>query len=229
MSALGSAAAGLVAMGRADGSPLDPTSPQAQEWVRRELAKPGYHPQPSLWERVLDWLDSLVGGGSGSGPAIPAWLTAVVVILLLGIVAVVVLTVVRREPTARRVSHAAVLTDPGLTAADYRRRAGAAGDQGRWDGVVLDAFRAIAQGAVERAVLDGLPGRTADETAADLGPVFPAEAAALRRAALAFDAVRYGHLAASESDARAVLALDARVHGARPATLPPDLTGSGLR
>ncbi len=213
-----------------DGPPLDPTSPQARDWLSAELSKGMYHTQPSLFERFMDWLSRLLSPGSGSGPALPAWAVLVVVVALLALVALVVVRVLRREARTRPALGGAVLDEPGVSAAEYRRRAVGAATLGRWDDVVLDGYRAITQGVVERTILDDLPGRTADEVARDLAPVFPVHADGLRSAAVAFDAVRYGHLAAEEGPARAVLALEDGVRTTRP-ILPslPDLLEAGSR
>ena len=71
-------------------------------------------------------------------------------------------------------------------------------------------------GAVERALTEDRPGRTAHEVALELAPVFPAEAAALAEAADAFDAVRYGGLGATADRAARVRQLESRIARARP-------------
>ena len=48
--------------------PLDPTSPQARQWLEDELRKGIYHEQKGLLERIWDWLMSLLSG-TGSGGA----------------------------------------------------------------------------------------------------------------------------------------------------------------
>ena len=216
-----------------DGPPLDPTSSQARDWLSRELSKDVYHTRPSLLERFLDWLSGLLSPGSGSGSALPAWAVLVVVAVLLLLVALVMVRVLRRESRTRPERGGAVLDEPGVSAAQYRLRATDAAASGRWDDVVLDGYRAISQGVVERTILDDLPGRTADEVARELAPVFPAHADALGSAAAAFDAVRYGHLAAGAGPARAVLALEDEVRATPPilSSLPdlPDLLEAGSR
>ena len=92
---------------------------------------------------------------------------------------------------------------------------------------MLEAYRAIARSAVERTLLDDLPGRTAHEVAVALVPVFPASAASLATAADVFDAVRYGRRAARVESARDRLALDAALATTRPVL--PDPATAGLR
>jgi len=211
----------------ADGAPLDPSSTQARDWVRQELSKGKYHTAPSLWERFVDWLRGLLGTDGGRGGGLPSWGTTVVVILVLLLVAAIVVRLVRREARTRPVGEGPVLDEPGVSSQEYRRRAAAAVAGADWDGAVLDGYRAIVQGSVERALLDDLPGRTADEVAVELAPVFPSSGDDLRHAAAAFDAVRYGHLAAHEPAARAVLALEERLRRDRP-VLPGLTAVSGM-
>ena len=210
-----------------DTPPLDPESAQAREWLLSELSKGRYHTQPGLLERFLTWLSSLFDLGSGTGPALPGAAVWVVVVVLVVLVGVVLARVLRREAHTRPVGSDAVLDEPGMTAAAYRRRAEEAASRADWDAALLDSYRSIAQGSVERAILDDLPGRTADEVAHELGPVFPVDRDALRSAAVAFDKVRYGHLAAGEGAAREVSALEARLRAMRP--ILPELTPASGR
>ncbi len=211
-------------LGPADGPPLDPGRAEARRWLAEELTKQKYHVDEGLWDRFLRWLREMLDLGGNSGLGVPQWVTGIVVLLLLLGAALLIARVVRREPRAPRQGGHAVLEEPGAEAKEYRRRAQGALADADWDGAVLDAFRAVAQGAVERTVLDDLPGRTADEVARDLGPVFPPEAEDLRRAAVAFDAVRYGHLSASEESARACVDVESRVRRSRPVL--PGLAGA---
>lgn len=199
-----------------DGPPLDPSSPEARQWVLDELSKGQYTTEPSLWQRFVEWLRELLAVGPGSG-AIPAWAAALVVAVVLAVIALVVVRLVRPEPSTKGV-HAggAVVDDEGLSAADYRARARRATARGDWDAVLLDSYRALAAAAVERTLLTDLPGRTAHEVALALEPVFPGQAAALAASATEFDAVRYGHRRTTEERATAATDLDAALLSTRP-------------
>ena len=198
-----------------DGPPLDPTSPEARQWVRDELAR-GYQTEPTPWERFVEWLRDLLSSGPVSS-ALPSWVVPVVAALVLALVALLLLRLVRPEArTSRTTRGPGAVDDEGLTATDYRRRAAAALDRGSWDDALLDGYRALAATAVERALLTPLPGRTAHEVAVALRPLFPDHGARLVEAADAFDAVRYGHVPAVERAARAVLAVDAELLRTRP-------------
>jgi hypothetical protein len=196
------------------GAPLDPTSEEARRWLEEELAKGVYHPQPSLTQRLLEWLDRLLSATSTAGA--PSFLLPVVIGVLLAVLAGVLLVLLRREVGPSRPGSTHLLDVPDVDAETLRRRARDAAARGDWDTAVLDGVRTVARAGVERVVLDDAPGRTAHEVALALATVFPDEAGSMLRAADAFDAVRYGHRRATEAQALAVLELDERLAAARP-------------
>jgi len=204
-----------------DVPPLDPSRSEGHRLLEDELSKPRYAVEPSLWDRFLEWLLGLFGT---SGPGLPSWVFVFVLLAALAALALVVGLLLRPEARARRsgADHA-VLDERGVDAAAYRRRAQSALRQRDWGTVVLDGYRAIVASAVERTVLDELPGRTAHEASLELSRAFPGEAAAVRASADRFDAVRYGHDPASEDDARSVLTLDEDLTRTRP-----ELTATGV-
>ncbi len=206
-----------------DGPPLDPSSPEARQWVLDELARGRYTTEPSLWQRFVEWLQELFGG-QPEVALLPSWGVVVVVVVVLAVVALVVLRLVRAEPTTRRGrDRGAVLDDEGLRAADYRARARDARSRGVWDAVLLDSSRALATAAVERTLLTDLPGRTAHEVAVALEAVFPDHADSLAASATEFDAVRYGHTHTTQALASAAAELDTALLAARPT--PGELVG----
>ncbi len=197
-------------------APLDPSSDEARRWLLEELSKGQYNPQPGLVERFLEWLGNLLSASPTGG--VPSVLVPVVVVLLVAVLVLVLVTVMRREvrPAGPAVGH--VLDVPDVDAATLRRRALEARAREDWDAAVLDGVRTLARASVERVVLDDAPGRTAHEVALALATPFPDEAAALLRAADAFDAVRYGGRRATAEQAGEVLGLDERLTRTRPAT-----------
>ncbi len=205
--------------------PLDPTSPEARRWLEDELRKGVYNEQKGLLQRLWDWLTGLGSGGEGVG--FPPWTIWVAVLVGAAVVALVLARSLRaeRRMTGRRGT--GVLEGPTRTAAEHRTAARVALDAGDADTAVLEAYRAIARSAVERTLLDDLPGRTAHEVAVALGPVFPASASSLATAADVFDAVRYGRRAARLESARDLVALDAALATTRPVL--PDPATAGLR
>lgn len=203
-----------------DGPPLDPSSPEARQWVQDELAKGHYTTQPSPLQRFLEWLWNHLGGGQGGG-VLPPWAVGLLVLAVLAVVALVVALRLRAEPSVGRARRGrSVVDDEGLTATDYRARAASARSRGDWDAVLLDSYRALAAAAVERTVLTDLPGRTAHEVAVALASAFPEHAAALATGATEFDAVRYGHRRTTQASASAVADLDATLAAARPVLAP---------
>ncbi|MEP7192603.1 MAG: DUF4129 domain-containing protein [Actinomycetota bacterium] len=199
---------------------LDPTPPQARDWLRQELAGPDYH-TPWL-DSVLRWLSDqfrkLVEGAgqlAGLSPLITVLIALVVIALL-----VWVLPRVRRE---RRVTppDGAVLQDVTITARHYRDRAAQAILDGRFDDAVLDGFRAIAKDMSDRRVLNDAPGRTAHEVSLVLASPFPDHADRLALAADLFDSVRYGHRRAGPYQAGQIQELDAELARSRPLPLSP--------
>ncbi|MFC7402025.1 DUF4129 domain-containing protein [Citricoccus sp. GCM10030269] len=196
-----------------------PDREEARRLLQDELAHPDYaraEPNPVLeWFRdalaaIGDWLSSV----TGASPSWPVWILP----LILVAVAVVVLVLVRpRPPAAARTSRdTAVLSDRTVTPEEHRRAAQAAFAAGDHSAALVSWYRALVRHAEERTILDHRPGRTATEAAQALGAVFPAERSALASAAIAFNAVIYGHRTASSAQATAIRDLEERL---REATL----------
>ena len=205
--------------------PLDPTSPQARQWLEDELRKGIYSEQKGVLERLWDWLVNLLSGTGGGFPAWTVWIAVAVIAAVVVLVLVFSLRAERRMTGSRQPG---VLDGPVRTAAEHRAAATRALEAGDADTALLEAYRAIARSAIERTLLDDLPGRTPHEVAVELGPVFPASAAALATAADAFDAVRYGRRAARPESARDAIALDVALARTRP-LLPDPASTAGAR
>lgn len=204
--------------------PLDPTSPVARQWLEDELRRGVYREQQGLLSRLWDWLSDLLAG-TVRGGALPSWTVWVAVLAGLLVVGLVLARSLHTERTMTRPGRAGVLDGPLRSAAEHRADARAALSAGNHDRAVLEGFRAIARAAVERTLLDDLPGRTAHEVAVQLGPVFPVEAGRLAACADSFDAVRYGRRPAAAASAREVVALDEALTTARP-VLPEQPEGA---
>lgn len=164
----------------------------------------------------LTWFFGLFD--TGAGEAISSWWGAAILLGLAAVVGLVIWAIIRLQPARRaaRSDATGIFDEVGVDAAEYRRRAKVARAAGDFDAVVLDAYRAVAAGAVERFILDDQPGATAREIAVALAQPFAAEGQALREAALSFDAVRYGARPAGASAADAMLDLDRRVSTTSP-------------
>ncbi|HET7305403.1 MAG TPA: DUF4129 domain-containing protein [Segeticoccus sp.] len=201
----------------ADGPPLDPGSDEARRWLEGELAHAEYHQGNTFLDRLAEWFADLFNRStelpSASNP-VSMTVTVVLAVLVVALLAWV-LPRVRRERRVRS-GREGVLTDPALTAADYRQRADRALALGRFDEALLDAFRALTRVATDRTLLDDAPGRTAHEVGVALSVPFPQHADALTRAADLFDAVRYGDTHVGADEARWVRRLDTELAATRP-------------
>ena len=196
---------------------LDPTRDEAERWARHELSDPVYAQHEPGWaERALLWLwrhledlDLPAGPGGTSG-----------LVILLALVLLVVLVVWWRTGPMRgpvaRTSGRAVLQGVVRTAAEHRQLADRAAAQGRWQDAVRERFRAVVQALEERGLLDELPGRTAQEVAADAGRSLPMLQEQLRAAARVFDDVCYGSRTATGDHDALLRRLDAQVASATP-------------
>lgn len=199
-----------------DAPPLDPSSPEAREWLVDELSRPGYSAQPGplerLWEWFLELLRGIRPGGAGA-----SWLLWVLVAVAAVVLTVILVSLLRPARRRSRGAVAAVLDASGRTAAQFRRDAAAALARGDADAALLDAVRAIAAGATERVILEESPGRTAQELAQGLAPAFPTHTGALHEAMGDFDRVRYADSHATLDQARRAIDLDATLARTSPA------------
>ena len=204
--------------------PVDPHSPEAQEWIRGELAKPEYQSAKPTWfdlasKAVSDWLASLFQGPSGdAGPV----LLVVIVLLVAGLI--VAAFFVFGRPRVNRSSAAAhrplLGADDTRTAEELRLSAAACARSGDWVLAIEEQFRAIAVALDERTLIRMNPGTTATEFTARAAAIAPAEGETLREAARAFEDVRYLNRPGTESRYQLLVALDQRLHELRPAAQP---------
>ncbi|WP_241704833.1 DUF4129 domain-containing protein [Leifsonia shinshuensis] len=201
--------------------PVDPSSPQAQDWLRNELAKPEYQAAKPTWfdlasKAVQDWLGSLFSGPSGD--AGPVLLLVVVVVVAALIVAAFLIfgrpRINRRAASDRRALFGA---DDGRSADELRRSAAEAARAADWPLAIEEQFRAIAAALDERTLVDVRPGTTATEFAAQAARSAPDQAAELRQAARTFDEVRYLDRPGSEAGYQQLVALDTQLQRIRPA------------
>lgn len=192
--------------------PLIPDGDEGREWAERELADPRFaaaEPTPLdlLARAVNDLIGSLFGAQAPAGLA-PAVLVGLAV---LAIALIVIAFVIWGRP---RVSHRADATVPLFgedtvrSASDLRREASEAARLGEWDAAIVLRFRALARAAIERGVVPGRPGETAQSFARSAARAFPGLAQPLTRAASLFDDVRYLRRPGSAADYEQVSATD---------------------
>ncbi|ASD21238.1 hypothetical protein B7495_03285 [Cryobacterium sp. LW097] len=205
------------------GIPVDPGAPDAQQWLRDELAKAPYQAaQPTWFDRlsqaIFDWFSSLSFVGDGSGGWIPLVATLIGIALL---VAAVLVFGLPRRARRRRKAAGLFAADDRRTADQLRKSAAAAASAGDWTLASEEAFRAIAQGLAERTILRPTPGTTAHRVAELAGDAFPDERARLISGASVFESVRYLGGTGTEQGYSALVDLDADLRAARPRSTAP--------
>lgn len=189
----------------------------ARELARRELDKPIYHahdPNPVMaaLNAVVGWLVDWAGRAADHVPG--RWPGLVALAAL--VVALIVAVRLRAGPLRREAGRAVVPAgEEPRTAEQFRAAARRHAEAGEWPAAVADRMRALATELEDRGVVGRLPGRTADELAAEAGAALPARAAGLRDAARRFDALWYGGRPGGAADYRAVAAVDDAIRGVR--------------
>ena len=180
----------------------------AHEAAQHELAKPIY-PKASLIERLTDWIDQLLTKLIVEGSSVPGgWFTISVLLILLAIAIVVAVRIARRTLRTNRGGGHALFGDHVLSATEHRATAEQYAAAGNWSAAIRHRLRAVARQLEESAVLDAIPGRTANELARDAGRAIPNLAAELSRAAEAFNDVTYGERPGTEPAYQMIADLD---------------------
>ncbi|MGW3342776.1 DUF4129 domain-containing protein [Nonomuraea rubra] len=200
-------------------SPID--REEAARRAAEELLKPEYDKE-ALFDRIYryvtqflgDLLDAATGGGATGGIIAAVLIT----LILLGLVALIAW---RLRKTARKnaLAPGALFGARALTAAEHRQAAERLAQEGRWTQAIQERLRAIARDLEERALVDGMPGRTADELAAEAAVSLPAFAQELAAAARSFDDVTYGGVMGTREAYETMTGLDERLRQARPVPL----------
>ncbi|MBB2909725.1 hypothetical protein FHS43_000971 [Streptosporangium becharense] len=201
--------------------PVDVGREEAQRQAAQELLKAEYADE-SLLDRILRGVDQFLGDlldlesvDVGGGVAVRIALAVIVVALLAALVVIARRTV--RSGAARREG---VFTGRRRSAAEHREAAERLAAEGRWSDAVRERLRAIAADLEERVIVNAVPGRTADELAAEAGRALPGFAAGLTAAARVFDDVTYGEVPGTAEDYGLLRDLDLRLRDARPVLVP---------
>lgn len=180
----------------------------AHDAAQRELAKPIY-PKESLTDRLNEWLQELLYRVIAKGASIPGgWLTIAVLAIVVVVAFIVAVRIARRTMRTNRGGDAGLFGTRELSSAEHRATAQAYAAQGNWAAAIRHRLRAVARHLEETGLLNAVPGRTANELAADAGELLPAFGGDLRRAATVFNDVTYGEQPGTEPDYRMVAALD---------------------
>jgi len=166
-----------------------------------------------LQELVSDLLNSAASGGLGAIVSL-----VILAALLVGLVALLWWSTLRRMSGSARSATPELFVDGGQTSAQHRASAQGLAEEGRWAEAIRELVRAIARTLEERQLLAELPGRTAGEFAAAAGVVLPPLRTRLGEAARLFDAVTYGQDPGTAQGYAAVSELDEALRVAEPVT-----------
>ncbi|MER7501293.1 DUF4129 domain-containing protein [Nonomuraea pusilla] len=194
-----------------------------------ELLKPGYEKESlldRLYRYVTQFLGDLLDGATGGGTTGGVIAAVVITLIILGVL-VLVGRQLRKASRAAAPAAGGLFGERALTAAEHRAAAERLAAEGRWSEAIRERLRAIARDLEERALVDGMPGRTADELAAEAGTALPGFAAELAAAARSFDDVTYGGVEGTQEAYLSMSDLDERLRQARPAPLAPAHAGAG--
>ncbi|MEU6790488.1 DUF4129 domain-containing protein [Nonomuraea wenchangensis] len=194
---------------------------EAARRAAEELLKSPYE-RESLFDMLVrrfnQFLGDLADAALGNGP-VGGIIASVVILALVVAVAALVSWQLRRMSRRRALVTGGLYGERARTADEHRRAAERLAGEGRWSEAIQERLRAIARDLEERALVDGMPGRTADELAAEAAAALPDLAGELAAAARSFDDVTYGGVPGTSDAYAAMAGLDERLRQARPVPL----------
>ncbi|MFJ2032381.1 DUF4129 domain-containing protein [Streptosporangium sp. NPDC087985] len=199
-------------------SPIDIDRGRARREAAQELLRSEYAKE-SLIDRAIRAVDQFLGDlldqqSIGIVGSVTAWAVLAVIVAAAVVAVVMIARRVSRNGTAHREG---IFGDRRRTAAEHREAAERLAGEGRWAEAVRERLRAVARDLEDRAIVDSMPGRTADELAAEAGRALPEFAAELTAAARVFDDVTYGEVPGTAEAYGVLRDLDGRLRTARPA------------
>ncbi|MFI6733930.1 DUF4129 domain-containing protein [Nonomuraea sp. NPDC050451] len=197
-------------------SPID--REEAARRAAEELLKPAYEKESLLdliYRRVMQFLGDLVDTAAGGGTA--GGVVASVIIVLIILTLIVLISWQLRKATRRNaLAVGGLFGERVMTAAEHRSAAAGLAAEERWTEAIQERLRAIARDLEERALVDGMPGRTADELTREAALSLPDFATRLATAARSFDDVTYGGVTGTREAYEAMADLDEQLRQARP-------------
>lgn len=210
---------GIPSLGLPFDVPVDPSAPDAQQWLIDELSKPSYQAaKPTLFDRIAksigDWLNSLQLGTVHGPPALGIGI--IILIIVAGLVVAFLIFGVPRLNRRSTVAGSLFGEDDARGADRIRQDAEAAARAGDYSTAVAEMFRAIARGLAERTIVTTSPGTTARDFAARAGAAFPPLTAGLADSAAAFDDVRYLGRDGTPRQYDSIAALERDLRASRP-------------
>lgn len=198
-----------------------PDGDEARRWAEEELSNPRYADAKPTWfdlvaRDVGRFLADLFSSENGADVG-PSALIIVTVIIAAALIAALIIWGRPRSSRAVRRARADLLgASDDRSAAQLRSDAERAARDGDWDSATILRYRAIARSLLERDLIDPAPGATAQSIAREASAVFTDEAETLRRAAVAFDDVRYLGHPATPGSYRDLADTDDRLRARRP-------------
>ncbi|MGV2900747.1 DUF4129 domain-containing protein [Microbacterium sp. AGC62] len=202
-----------------------PDGDEARRWAEDELANPRYADAKPTWFDLVArdigrFLADLFSSDNGANIGPSALIIVTVVIVAALIAALVIWGRPRSSRAVRRARGDLLGESDDRTAAQLRSDSERSARAGDWNTATILRYRAIARSLLERDLIDPAPGATAQSIARDAGAVFADEAPALRRAAVAFDDVRYLGRPATEEIYQDLAATDERLRTRRLEAVP---------
>lgn len=202
-----------------------PDGDEARRWAEDELANPRYADAKPTWFDLVArdigrFLADLFSSENGANIGPSALIIVTVVIVAALIAALVIWGRPRSSRAVRRARGDLLGESDDRTAAQLRSDSERSARAGDWNTATILRYRAIARSLLERDLIDPAPGATAQSIARDAGAVFADEAPALRRAAVAFDDVRYLGRPATEEIYQDLAATDERLRTRRLEAVP---------
>lgn len=202
-----------------------PDGDEARRWAEEELSNPRYADAKPTWFDLIArdigrFLADLFTSDNGANVGPAALIVVCVIIVVALITALIVWGRPRSSRAVRRARTDLLGVDDDRDAAQLRSDAERSARDGDWDTATVLRYRAIARSLLERDLIDPAPGATAQAIAREASGVFADEAAAMRRAAVSFDDVRYLRHPATEESYRELSATDDRLRARRPEAVP---------
>ena len=215
------------------GVPVEPDAEEARRWAEDELSRGIYSAEPTIFERIWNWIVELFERLFSTDAAAPPNLIPVIVVVGVAVLLAVAFYLagpLRLQRRRRGASSHTVFDDADATSEQLTAAADAAARNRDWALAVLMRFRAIIRSLDERAILDDRPGLTAHEASSAAAAQLAEQGTELLWAARLFDDVCYGSVRPGGAQDTRLRELASAVARSRPArTTAPDPSWATVR